>query len=181
MNFEKNWALYLLIWIGILMVFLFLGIAPVSQKMDMLSQEKEILQREVMALQKRVKQLETLEAQLERLKGIAKTLEGRIPNEEEIPNLLLTIEDASFLAKTEILSLVPQEIQSRKDYSELPLQISLRASFPNFLLLLNYLRQSPRLIQVKGFNFRKDQEGFRVEANFATYLLLRLSEKGKTP
>ncbi|MGQ9474300.1 MAG: type 4a pilus biogenesis protein PilO, partial [Candidatus Caldatribacteriaceae bacterium] len=97
MNFEKNWALYLLIWIGILMVFLFSGIAPVSRKIDVLSQEREILQREVMVLQKRVKQLENLEAQLERLKDIAKTLEGRIPHEKEIPNLLLTIEDASFL------------------------------------------------------------------------------------
>lgn len=181
MNFEKNWTLYLLLWVGLLMGFLFLGIAPVFQKMDMLSQEKKTLQQEVVVLQRKIKELEALEAQLESLRGVVKTLEGRIPNEKEIPNLLLTIEDASFLAKTEILSLVPQEIQSRKNYSELPLQVSLRASFPDFLFLLNYLRQSPRLIQVKGFNFRKDKDGFLVEANLATYLLSTVSEKEKNP
>ncbi|MGC8778927.1 MAG: type 4a pilus biogenesis protein PilO, partial [Candidatus Caldatribacteriaceae bacterium] len=181
MSFEKNWSLYLLIWVGVLILLLFFGITPVFQRVDMLSQERDRLKQEILVLQKKVKQLEELETRLESLKTLARTLEERIPNEKEIPNLLLTIEDASFLSRAEILSLTPQGMQSGSDYMELPLQTSLRTSFPEFLLFLNYLRQSPRLVQVKGFNFRREKEGFLVGANLATYLLPPSQEEVKTP
>lgn len=171
MNFEKSWSLYLLVWVGVLVLFLLFGITPVLQKVEMLSQEKERLQQEILTLQRKVRQLENLETRLESLKVTAQTLEERIPSEKEIPNLLLTIEDASFLSKVELLSLVPQGMQPGSDYMELPLQASLRTSFFDFLLFLNYLRQSPRLVQVKSFNFRKEQETFLVGAQLATYLL----------
>ncbi|MEN3185592.1 MAG: type 4a pilus biogenesis protein PilO [Atribacterota bacterium] len=171
MNFEKNWSLYLLSWVGALILFLFFVITPVLHKVDMLLQERDRLQQEIMVLQKRVQQLEVLETRLESLKDMAQILEERIPNEKEIPNLLLTIEDASFLSNVELLSLVPQGMQSGSDYMEFPLQVSLRTSFLDFLLFLNCLRQSPRLVQVKSFNFRREQEGFLVNAQLVTYLL----------
>jgi Tfp pilus assembly protein PilO len=181
MSFEKNWSIYLLIWVGALIFLLFFGIMPVFQRVDMLSQERDRLKQEILVLQKRVQQLEELEVKLESLKNLAQTLEERIPSEKEIPNLLLTIEDASFLSRTEILSLAPQGMQSGSDYMELPLQTSLRTQFSQFLLFLNYLRQSPRLIQVKGFNFRREKEGFLVNVNLATYLLSLSSKEEKTP
>ncbi len=107
MNFEKNWALYLLAWAGILMAIFFWKLTPAFQEVDFLSQEKDRLYQEVLTLRKKVQRLEALKAQLATLQKTAQALEERIPNDTEIPNLLLTIEDASFLSQVEILSLVP--------------------------------------------------------------------------
>ncbi len=171
MSFEKKWAWYLLGWAGIIIVLFYWGIIPTFQQVDSLAQERDRLYQEALTLRKKVQQLEALEKQLNRLQKTAQVLEERIPSETEIPNLLLTIEDASFFSQAEILLLTPQGIQKMSDYAEMPLQASLRSSFQSFLFFLNYLRQSPRLIQVKGFSFRREQELFTVNINFSIYLL----------
>ena len=173
MSFEKYWPLIFIIWCGAIVLFFYFIMASQYQFIDSLTEQKNILQTQIIVLRRKVSNLEQLQYQLENLKTVALTLESRLPEEKEIPNLLITIEDAAFLSETEIQSLAPQALVSAEGYTEVPFNTALKCPYYNVLYFINYLRRPPRLIQVKNFDFKKDKtEGtFLVQMNLSTYLL----------
>ncbi|MGQ9622604.1 MAG: type 4a pilus biogenesis protein PilO [Candidatus Caldatribacteriaceae bacterium] len=171
MKSEKHWSIYLLVWVGCLFAFFFFVLSPTLQKIDSLGKDKDRLGQEIAVLQKKVADLKKLEERLKELKDLSQALSRRLPKEKDVPDLLVTIEDAAFLSRLELLSLKPEALRSQEGYAEVPFAGSVRTSFRGFLSFLNYLRQSPRLIQVQGFSFREEQKLFRVDFSLSTYLL----------
>lgn len=171
MKAGRHWALYLLVWVGCLFAFLYLVLLPMLQKIDALEEERKRLNQEIVVLQRKVAELRALEERLQELESLARTLSRRLPEEKDVPDLLITIEDAAFLSELDLLSLKPESLKPQEGYIEVPFAGSVRTSFQSFLFFLNYLRQSPRLIQVQGFFFRREQEAFRVDFSLSTYLL----------
>lgn len=171
MKTEGHWALYLLLWAVCLFAFLYLVLLPMRDRVQSLEEEKTRLSREVAALQKRIMELRELEVRLQGLEDLAQTLARRLPEEKDIPDLLVTIEDAAFLSGLELLSLKPEPLQPQEGYTEIPFSGSVRASFRGFLFFLNYLRQSPRLIQVRECSFQNKEGIFQVDFSLSTYLL----------
>jgi len=175
MNLEKYWPLIFIIWCGIIILFFYFTITAQYQIMDTLQDQKRTLQSQILVLRKKVSNLEQLQNQLANLKSMATVLEDRLPEEKEIPDLLITIEDAAFLSETEIQSLAPQALIPTEGYTEVPFNTALKSSYYNILFFINYLRQPPRMIQVKNFDFKKDKaEGtFLVQMNLSTYLVAK--------
>lgn len=175
MNLEKYWPLIFIVWCGIIILFFYLVMTSQYQIIDSLGDQKKTLQNQITILRKKVGNLEQLQFQLESLKSTAVILENRLPEEKEIPNLLITIEDAAFLSETEIQSLVPLALASNEGYIEAPFSAALKSSYYSILYFMNYLRRPPRLIQVKNFDFKKDKaEGtFLVQMNLSTYLVAK--------
>ncbi|HAX98398.1 MAG TPA: hypothetical protein DCY12_05815 [Candidatus Atribacteria bacterium] len=175
MNLEKYWPLIFIAWCGVIILFFYLFMTSQYQIIDTLGDQKSTLQNQITVLRKKVSNLEQLQYQLESLKSAAIILEDRLPDEKEIPNLLITVEDAAFLSEAEIQSLVPQNLVSNDGYTEVPFSTALKSSYYSILYFMNYLRQSPRLIQVKNFDFKKDKaEGtFLVQMNLSTYLVAK--------
>uniref|UniRef100_A0A7V4DGU4 Type 4a pilus biogenesis protein PilO n=1 Tax=Candidatus Caldatribacterium californiense TaxID=1454726 RepID=A0A7V4DGU4_9BACT len=171
MRDREHWVAYLAVWAGCLFTVLYFVLFPLLQRITTLEEEKKRLIQEVTVLQRKVAELRHLEERLQELENLARTLSRRLPEEKEIPDLLITIEDAAFLSRLELLSLKPEPPKLQEGYTELPFSGSVRASFQSFLLFLNYLRQSPRLIQVQGFSFGKDREAFKADFLLSTYLL----------
>jgi len=171
MRDREHWAVYLVVWVGCLFAVLYFVLFPLLQRMATLEGEKMRLLQEITVLQRKAAELRRLEERLQELEALNRTLSRRLPEEKEIPDLLITIEDAAFLSHLELLSLKPEPPKPQEGYTELPFSGSVRTSFQSFLFFLNYLRQSPRLIQVEGFSFGKDQEAFRVDFLLSTYLL----------
>ncbi|WP_017873111.1 type 4a pilus biogenesis protein PilO [Candidatus Caldatribacterium saccharofermentans] len=171
MRDREHWAVYLAVWTGCLFLVLYFVLSPLLQRVTALEGEKKRLIQEITVLQRKVVELRRLEERLQELESLARTLSRRLPEEKEIPDLLITIEDAAFLSHLELLSLKPEPPKPQEGYTELPFSGSVRTSFQGFLFFLNYLRQSPRLIQVQGFSFGKDEEAFKADILFSTYLL----------
>ena len=173
MNLEKYWPLIFIAWCGVIILFFYMVMTSQYQIIDTLGDQKKTLQNQITVLRKKVGNLEQLQFRLESLKATAFVLENRLPEEKEIPNLLITVEDAAFLSETEIQSLIPQALVSKEGYIEVPFSANLKSSYYSILYFMNYLRRPPRLIQVKDFNFKKDKaEGtFLVQMNLSTYLL----------
>lgn len=171
MKSEKHWSIYLLVWVGCLFAFFFFVLSPALQRIDSLGKEKDRLGQEITVLQRKVADLKKLEERLKELEDLSQTLSRRLPEEKDVPDLLVTIEDAAFLSRLELLSLRPETLKPQEGYAEVPFAGSVRTSFRGFLSFLNYLRQSPRLIQVRGFSFREEQKLFRVDFSLSTYLL----------
>ena len=121
MNLEKYWPLIFIAWCGVIILFFYLVMISQYQIIDTLDDQKKTLQNQITILRKKVSNLEQLQYQLESLKSTAIILEDRLPEEKEIPNLLITVEDAAFLSETEIQSLVPQTLVSNDGYTEAPL------------------------------------------------------------
>lgn len=171
MKSEKHWSMYLFLWAGCLFTLFFFVLSPTLQKIESLEKEKERLGQEITVLQRKVADLKKLEERLKELEDLSQTLSRRLPEEKDVPDLLITIEDAAFLSRLELLSLKPEGLKPQEGYAEIPFAGSVRTSFRSFLSFLNYLRQSPRLIQVQGFSLREEQKLFRVDFSLSTYLL----------
>ncbi len=169
---QKRWPIILLIWAGGLFLFLFFVLEPLGDELNLLNAQREELEREIIVLRRRVQEIDELELRLSALHDTARLLEGRLPDEREIPDLLITIEDAAFLSGVGIQSFVPRPIEEHETYSEVPFSASLRTTYHSMLLFLNNLRRADRLIQSKRFTFQPEQEGgFRVDLDLSTYIL----------
>ncbi len=172
MRLEKSWPFLLLIWGGALLVFLYFLLHPLLFELDRISKERENLTQQVMRLQRRVASLRATEKRLEELRSTVEAIEERLPQEKEMPQLLLAVEDAAFLSDSEVESLTPQALKNEKDYTEVPLKIKLHSSYRGTLLFLNALRRIPRLIQLEEINFTPaSRGGFDVELTLKTYIL----------
>lgn len=112
----------------------------------------------------------------------ASLLEERLPEEKEVSNLLLVIEDSALRSGVEVQSLKPQSLEVQEnsdkpqsDYLEVSFESDLASDYYGFLLFLNYLRQSPRLIQVKNFNLEEDENGnLLIAMKLSTYVFSRV-------
>ncbi|MCS7241451.1 type 4a pilus biogenesis protein PilO [Candidatus Caldatribacterium sp.] len=171
MRDSKHWVIYLFLWVACLLAFLYALLFPVVDRLQNLEREKTRIHQEVITLRRKVAELRALEKKLQGLEDFARTLSRRLPEEKDIPDLLVTVEDAAFLSGLELLALTPESPQSQEGYTEIPFSGSVRASFHDFLRFLNYLRQSPRLIQVRGFSFQNKDGVFQVDFSLSTYLL----------
>ncbi|MDI3543521.1 MAG: type pilus assembly protein PilO [Candidatus Atribacteria bacterium] len=187
MSLEKNWPIFLLVWAGLLIGFFYLVLIPGGEKLESLREEKGNLQTQVLTLERKVRNLEVLEKRLTELRATASLLEERLPEEKEISNLLLVIEDSALRSGVEIQSLQPQASATQKEeknsdksqpaYLEAPFESKLMSDYHGFLLFLNYLRKSPRLIQVKDFDLEEDKNGnLLIAMGLSTYVF----SKGET-
>jgi len=178
MSLEKNWPIFLLVWAGILIGFFYLVLIPGGEKLKSLREEKRNLEIQVATLERKVRNLEELEERLAELRAAASLLEERLPEEEEVSNLLLVIEDSALRSGVEVQSLRSQPLEAQKDsdepqpdYLEAPFEGKLMSDYHGFLLFLNYLRQSPRLIQVKNFDLEEDENGnLLIAMKLSTYV-----------
>lgn len=176
----KNWPIFLLVWAGVLVGFFYLILIPGGDKLESLREEKSNLETQVLTLERKVRNLEVLEERLTELRATASLLEERLPEEKEISNLLLVIEDSALRSGVEVQSLQPQASGTQKeessdkpqsDYLEASFESKLISDYHGFLLFLNYLRQSPRLIQVKDFDLEEDENGnLLITMGLSTYV-----------
>ncbi len=185
MSLEKNWPIFLLVWAGLLIGFFYLILIPGGEKLESLREEEKNLEIQVATLERKVRNLEGLEKRLTELRSAASLLEERLPEEKEISNLLLVIEDSALRSGVEIQSLKPQPLETQKDsdkpqpdYLEALFESNLMSDYHGFLLFLNYLRQSPRLIQVKNFNLEEDQDNnLKIAMKLSTYVFSKRETK----
>ena len=176
---------FLLVWAGVLIAF-YLVLIP-GEKLESLREEKRNLETQVIALERKVRNLEGLEKKLTELRAAASLLEERLPEEKEVSNLLLVIEDSAIRSGVEVQFLKPQPLETQKekdsnvsqpDYLEAPFESKLMSDYHGFLLFLNYLRQSPRLIQVKNFNLEEDENGnLLIAMRFSTYVFSQVEAR----
>ncbi len=187
MSLEKSWPIFLLVWAGVLIGFFYLVLIPGGEKLESLREEKESLEIQVATLERKVRNLERLEEKLTELRAAASLLGERLPEEKEVSNLLLVIEDSALRSGVEVQSLKPQPLETQKekdsnvsqpDYLEAPFESKLMSDYHGFLLFLNYLRQSPRLIQVKNFNLEEDENGnLLIAMRFSTYVFSQVEAR----
>ncbi|HSV31418.1 MAG TPA: type 4a pilus biogenesis protein PilO [Atribacteraceae bacterium] len=179
MNIKQSWPFILLGWAGGIVLAFFFILEPLVVELDTLQDRQAALEGEVTTLRRRVVNLEPLERRLLALQETALILEARLPEEKEIPDLLITIEEAAILSNVEIRSFVPQTTTATENYVEVPFGANLHTRYHDFLLYLNHLRGSDRLIQVRDFALRKDlADTFLVEVNLVTFTV---EKNGESP
>ena len=169
---------FLLVWAGVLIGFFYLVLIPGGERLERLKEEKRNMEDQVIVLERKVRNSEGLEKKLTELHVAASLLEERLPEEKEVSNLLLVIEDSALRSGVEVQSLKPQSLEVQEnsdkpqsDYLEVSFESDLVSDYYGFLLFLNYLRQSPRLIQVKNFNLEEDENGnLLIAMRFSTYV-----------
>ena len=182
MSLEKNWPIFLLVWAGALIGFFYLVLIPGGERLERLKEEKRNMEDQVIVLERKVRNSEGLEKKLTELHVAASLLEERLPEEKEVSNLLLVIEDSALRSGVEVQSLKPQSLEVQEnsdkpqsDYLEVSFESDLVSDYYGFLLFLNYLRQSPRLIQVKNFNLEEDENGnLLIAMKLSTYVFSRV-------
>ncbi|MDK2897328.1 MAG: type pilus assembly protein PilO [Candidatus Atribacteria bacterium] len=178
MNWEKNWPILLLIWAGILIGFFCLVLIPGGERLENLREEKKSLEAQELVLDRKARNSEELEKRLTELRAAASLLEARLPEEKEIANLLLMVENSALRSGIEVQSLRPQPRATQKDsdksqpdYLEASFEGKFMSDYYGFISFLNFLRQSPRLIQVKNFNLEEDKNGnLAIAVGLSTYV-----------
>lgn len=138
----------------ILLVFFFIAWRPQASRLSQLAQEKQ--QEE-----KKYKEAETTLARLKAAKKEAPEIEAklvvlskRMPEEPELPSLLVELQDVANKAGIDFVSIKPsapvtKETKDKKKYSEIPLSISLTGSFFDVVDYLYRLEKMPREIKIQ--------------------------------
>ena len=177
MSREGTWPIFLLIWAGLLIGFFYLILNPGVEKLESLREEKQNLEAQVITLERKVRNLEQLEKRLTELRLAASLLEERLPEEKEISNLLLVIEDSALRSGVEVRSLVPQPLARKEDshnqtlLSEVPFKVLL-VIITGFSFS-NYLRQS-LFNSGKNFDLEEDKNGnLSIAVGLSTYVFSR--------
>ncbi len=116
MSLEKNWPIFLLVWAGVLIGFFYLVLIPGGERLERLKEEKRNMEAQVIVLERKVRNSEGLEKKLTELHVAASLLEERLPEEKEVSNLLLVIEDSALRSGVEVQSLKPQSLEVQEKF-----------------------------------------------------------------
>jgi len=155
---------------------------PRMQKIEQLDRDIEITAKEIAEGKRIAARLEPLRKEYAALKKKLAFLEVMLPREKEIPDLLVMIQDTLTEFNVDFTNFTPQNISWQKEriYGNMPISMSLTASYYDLIAYLDRIEHLPRIIDAKSLRLSKsgkDVEKLNISLNMFTYVLRKEAVK----
>jgi len=149
---------------------------PRRQIIEQLDRDIEITEKKIEEGRRIAARLEPLKIEYAALKERLAFLEVMLPKEKEIPDLLVMIQDTLTEFNVDFTNFTPQNISWQKDkiYGNMPLSMSLTASYYDLIAYLDRIEHLPRIIDAKSLRLSKsgkDLEKLNISLSMFTYVL----------
>jgi len=148
----------------ILVVFAYLNYTYVYQprmlRIEQLDRDIEITANKIIEGKRIAARLGPLKEEYAALLEKLSFLEVLLPEEKEIPDLLVMIQDTLTEFNVDFTTFTPQNISWQKDriYGNMPINMSLNASYFDLIAYLDRIENLPRIIDVKTLRLSKAGE-----------------------
>ncbi len=140
------------------------------------------------------KRQETAKSTLSRLKAAKEesaqieskllNLSKRIPEEPELPSLIIELQDIATQAGIDFISIKPSVLSPKESFSEIPLSINITGGFFDVVDFLYRLEGLPREVKVNAMNISvKEYPELSVDISASAFTLIKVqqaSEGGKS-
>ena len=170
----------------VLVVFAYVNYTYVYQprmlKIEQLDRDIEITANKIIEGKRIAARLGPLREEYAALLEKLKFLEVMLPKEKEIPDLLVMIQDTLTEFNVDFTNFAPQNISWQKDriYGNMPLTMSLTASYFDLIAYLDRIENLPRVIDVKTLRLSKagkEVDKLSISITMHTYVLRKEGSK----
>lgn len=166
--------------------FIYFIYMPKLQKLDKLERKLKKAQVKLHQTQQIASQLPEFEAEIEKLNIAFKKALNKLPDNKEIPSLLLKITKLGKDAKLTFNLFQPMASRNKDFYAEVPIDIEVQGSYHAVGRFFSQLCAMPRIVNIFGYNLDSYQlvEGddiLRTKFQAVTYTFIDAPppEKGK--
>ncbi len=130
---------------------------PRMQEIEQLDRDIEITANKIIEGKRIAARLGPLKEEYAALLEKLAFLEVLLPKEKEIPDLLVMIQDTLTEFNVDFTNFTPQNISWQKDriYGNMPITMSLTASYFDLIAYLDRIENLPRIIDVKSLRLSK--------------------------
>jgi len=163
-----------------LVVFAYVNYTYVYQprmlKIEQLDKDIEITANKIIEGRKIAARLGPLKIEYAALLEKLKFLEVMLPKEKEIPDLLVMMQDTLTEFNVDFTTFNPQNISWQKDriYGNMPIAMSLTASYYDLIAYLDRIENLPRIIDVQSLRLSKsgkEVDKLNISINMFSYVL----------
>jgi len=163
-----------------LVVFAYINYAyvyqPRMQRIEQLDKDIEITANKIIEGKKIAARLGPLKIEYAALLEKLKFLEVMLPKEKEIPDLLVMMQDTLTEFNVDFTTFNPQNISWQKDriYGNMPIAMSLTASYYDLIAYLDRIENLPRIIDVQSLRLSKsgkEVDKLNISINMFSYVL----------
>jgi len=178
MKLSKGMTIFIII--AIVAAFVYANYAyiytPRMQTIERLDRDIEVTAKKIAEGKRIAARLEPLKKEYAALREKLEFLEVMLPKEKEIPDLLVMVQDTLSEFNVDFTNFSPQKISWEKDkiYGNLPITMSLTASYFDLIAYLDRIEHLPRIIDAKSLRLQKsgaDVEKLNISLNMSTYVL----------
>ena len=151
---------------------------PRMQKIEQLDKDIAIIAEKIAEGKRIAAKLDTLKVEYKALLEKLEFLEVMLPQEKEIPDLLIMIQDTLTEFNVDFSTFTPQNIAWEKDriYGKLPISMNLTASYFDLIAYLDRIENLSRIVDVKELNLSKagnEVEELNISINMFAYVLAK--------
>ncbi len=178
---KQKIALYVLLFLGIVVVYYFIFYSPVRQSINTLQKQKVTLEGKIREQKIIAKNLAGFKREVAKLEIQLNTLLEQLPNSSEIPKLLRNISDVGKDNGLEFLKFAPKGESAREFYAEIPVDIAVNGGFHDFGSFLESVSRLPRIVNISNVVFANPRiSGDKAEMMIrCTAKTFRFVKKGK--
>jgi len=149
---------------------------PRMERIKQLDRDIEITAQKIAEGKRIAARLETLKKEYAALKEKLDFLEVMLPKEKEIPDFLVMIQDTLTEFNVDFTTFTPQNISWEKEkiYGNMPISMSLTASYFDLIAYLDRIEHLPRVVDVKSLRLGKsgeEVEKLNISLSMFTYVL----------
>jgi len=149
---------------------------PRMERIKQLDSDIKITTEKITEGKRIVARLEPLKKEYAALKEKLAFLEVMLPKEKEIPDLLVMIQDTLTEFNVDFTNFSPQNISWEKDriYGNMPISMSLTATYFDLIAYLDRIEHLPRIIDAKALKLNKsgkESDKLNISLNMNTYVL----------
>ena len=152
----KDWPWYghLAVALVAFVIFFMAYFKPQSGKLKTLKETRMTVETDVIKLRAKQKELDKIQAEIKVLSGTLKELETIIPQEKEISDILLKINQLAIDSKLNIVNFSTEVLIPKEFYYEWPIPIEITGSYHNLAIFFDRLSRFSRLFNIDGFSIR---------------------------
>ena len=132
--------------------FYFLSYSPKNVEINKLQSQQKKLTAEIAKVEKASRQITKHRAEMAETKLMFAKASALLPQQQEIPSLLISISDIGQNSGLDFLSFVPKGEIKKEFYADIPVDIKVRGTYHNVGVFLDKISDLSRIVTVSNIN-----------------------------
>lgn len=162
--------------------FIYFVYWPKYDRISSLGNQLDKLEEKLATAKKNAAELEKFQAKMRETEAQFKMAMKKLPEKEEIPNLLSSISNSGQQVGLEFLLFEPRSEKKKEFYAEIPVVMSIVGDYHNTALFFDLVARLPRIVNIENIQITptKDKKGGRdlsTKCMAVTYKFIEPSEQ----